>query len=237
MNRILMIEDNVDLAFGLRNNLEIEGYQVELAHDGRAGLARALEQPFDLVILDLMMPGLDGLRVIKSMRESGDRTPVLILTARGQEDDKVRGLRLGADDYGTKPFGVLEELARIEALLRRTRPTQPAGPPVRFGDVVVDPGSRTARRGGVETPLAPKEFDLLWSLVEANGAAVSRDRLMNRVWGYGADILSRTVDTHIAELRRKLEPSSAAPVHIVTVRKVGYRLVRGDGNTGAIGER
>jgi two-component system alkaline phosphatase synthesis response regulator PhoP len=237
MNRILMIEDNVDLAFGLRNNLEIEGYEVELAHDGRAGLARALEQPFDLVILDLMMPGLDGLRVIKSMRESGDRTPVLILTARGQEDDKVRGLRLGADDYVTKPFGVLELLARIEALLRRTRPTQPAGPPVRFGDVVVDPGSRTARRGGVETPLAPKEFDLLWSLVEANGAAVSRDRLMNRVWGYGADILSRTVDTHIAELRRKLEPSSAAPVHIVTVRKVGYRLVRGDGNTGAIGER
>ena len=226
MSRILVIEDNVDLAFGLRNNLEIEGYAVQLAHDGRTGLTLALEQAFDLVILDLMMPGLDGLRVIKSLRESGDRTPVLILTARGQEEDKVRGLRFGADDYVTKPFGVLELLARIEALLRRTQPAQPAGPPVRFGDVVVDPGSRTARRGGVETPLAPKEFDLLWALVEANGAAVSRDRLMNRVWGYGADILSRTVDTHIAELRRKLEPSGAGPVHIVTVRKVGYRLVR-----------
>jgi two-component system, OmpR family, alkaline phosphatase synthesis response regulator PhoP len=226
MTRILVVEDNVDLAFGLRNNLEIEGYEVELAHDGPVGLSLAQQQQFDLVILDLMMPGLDGFRVLKSLRERGDRSPVLILTARGQEEDKVRGLRLGADDYVTKPFGVLELLARIEALLRRTQPTRPAGPVVRFGDVVVDPGARTAHRSGVETPLAPKEFDLLWALVEANGAAVSRDDLMERVWGYGADVLSRTVDTHIAELRRKLEPGDAAPVHILTVRKVGYRLAR-----------
>ena len=159
--------------------------------------------------------------------QGSDRTPVLILTARGQEEDKVRGLRLGADDYVTKPFGVLELLARIEALLRRTRPEQPAGPMVRFGDVVVDPAARTVRRGGVETPLAPKEFDLLWALVEANGAAVSRDRLMERVWGYGADVLSRTVDTHIAELRlASSNPAPRAPAHILTVRKVGYRLSR-----------
>jgi DNA-binding response OmpR family regulator len=226
VTRILVVEDNTDLAFGLRNNFEIEGYEVELAHDGKQGLELALARPFDLVILDLIMPGLDGFRVLKALRERGDRTPVLILTARGQEDDKVRGLRLGADDYVTKPFGVLELLARIEALLRRTRPERPAGPSIRFGDVVVDPASRTVRRGGVETPLAPKEFDLLWTLVEANGAAVSRDRLMERVWGYGADVLSRTVDTHIAELRRKLESSDGAPVHILTVRKVGYRLSR-----------
>ena len=226
MSRILVIEDNVDLAFGLRNNIEIEGYGVELAHDGQAGLALALEEAFDLLILDLMMPGLDGFRVLRTLRERGNRTPVLILTARGQEEDKVRGLRLGADDYVTKPFGVLELMARIEAVLRRTQPARAAGPVVRFGDVVVDPDSRTVRRAGVETPLAPKEFDLLWALVEANGAAVSRVGLMERVWGYGADVLSRTVDTHVAELRRKLEPGDAAPVHILTVRKVGYRLAR-----------
>jgi DNA-binding response OmpR family regulator len=224
VSRILVIEDNTDLAFGLQNNLEIEGYDVQLANDGRVGLTLALERQFDLVILDLMMPGLDGFRVLKSLRERADRTPILILTARGQEEDKVRGLRLGADDYVTKPFGVLELLARIEALLRRTQPARPSGPSFRFGDVVVDPAARTARRGRVEIPLAPKEFDLLWALVEANGAAVSRARLMERVWGYGADVLSRTVDTHIAELRRKLEPGDAAPTHILTVRKFGYRL-------------
>ena len=226
MNRILVIEDNVDLAFGLHNNLEIEGYTVQLAHDGQAGLALALDQQFDLIILDLMMPGLDGFRVLKSLREHGDRTAVLILTARGQEEDKVRGLRLGADDYVTKPFGVLELLARIEALLRRTQPARPAGAIARFGDIMVDPASRIVRRGGVEVPLAPKEFDLLWALVDAHGAAVSRDQLMEHVWGYGADILSRTVDTHIAELRRKLEPGDGGPTHILTVRKVGYRLSR-----------
>jgi DNA-binding response OmpR family regulator len=227
MTRVLVVEDDVDLAFGLRNNLEIEGYEVELAHDGHEALRHLTEGAVDLVILDLMIPGLDGFRVLKSLRAGRDRTPVLILTARGQEEDKVRGLKLGADDYVTKPFGVLELLARIEALLRRTQPARPVGPMVRFGDVVVDPAARVVKRDGVETPLAPKEFDLLWALVEANGAAVSRDQLMERVWGYGADVLSRTVDTHIAELRRKLEPGGATPVHILTVRKVGYRLPRG----------
>jgi DNA-binding response OmpR family regulator len=226
MSRILVIEDNADLAFGLRNNLEIDGYQVETAADGNGGLARALEGPFDLIVLDLMLPGLDGFRVLRMMRERGCRTPVLILTARGQEEDKVRGLRLGADDYVTKPFGVLELMARVEALLRRTLPARASGPVVRFGLVAVDPGARTVHVDGTEVPLAPKEFDLLWALVEANGAALSRDRLMERVWGYGADVLSRTVDTHIAELRRKLEPSADRPVHILTVRKVGYRLAR-----------
>ena len=226
MTRLLVVEDNVDLAFGLRNNLEIEGYVVTLAHDGREGLSLALAERFDLIILDLMMPGLDGFRVLRTLREREIRTPVLILTARGQEEHKVRGLRFGADDYVTKPFGVLELLARIEALLRRTQPARPTGPVVRFGAVEVDPGSRTVRRAGVETPLAPKEFDLLWALIEANGNAMSRDQLMQRVWGYGADVLSRTVDTHVAELRRKLDPGTEGPVHILTVRKVGYRLSR-----------
>lgn len=228
MSRILLVEDNPDLAFGVRNNLEIEGHHVEVAADGRTGLERALAERFDLVILDIMLPGLDGFRVLRTMRERDHRTPVLILTARGQEEDKVRGLRLGADDYVTKPFGVLELLARVEALLRRTQPARTGEAAVSFGRVIVDPASRTVRVNGEEIALAPKEFDLLWALVEANGAALSRSRLMERVWGYGADVLSRTVDTHIAELRRKLEPASEAPVHILTVRKVGYRLARDD---------
>jgi DNA-binding response OmpR family regulator len=226
MTRILVVEDNADLAFGLRNNLEIEGYEVVVAGDGRSALAAAEQQPFELIVLDLMIPGIDGFRVLRSIRERGDRTPVLILTARGQEEDKVRGLRLGADDYVTKPFGVLELLARIEALLRRARPARAAGPSVRFGNAVVDPAARIVRIDGVEVSLAPKEFDLLWALVEANGAAVSRDQLMEQVWGYGADVLSRTIDTHVAELRRKLEPGVDGPRHILTVRKIGYRLAR-----------
>lgn len=223
---ILVIEDDVDLGFGLRNNLEIEGYAVEVATDGPSGLAALGERPFDLVILDLMIPGIDGLRVLRSMRERGDRTPVLILTARGQEEDKVRGLRLGADDYVTKPFGVLVLLARIEALLRRAYPSRSGLSPAKFGDVEVDPATREVRRGGELVGLSPKEFDLLWALIEADGAVQSRQELMQAVWGYQATVLSRTVDTHIAELRRKLEPDPAQPRHVLTVRKVGYRLER-----------
>jgi DNA-binding response OmpR family regulator len=223
---ILVVEDDADLGFGLRNNLEIEGYGVEIAADGPSSLAALEARRFDLVILDLMIPGVDGLRVLKTMRDRGDRTPVLVLTARGQEEDKVRGLRLGADDYVTKPFGVLELLARIEALLRRARPPRSAGPPARFGEVEVNPSIRQVRRGGAPVGLSPKEFDLLWALLEADGAVLSRQELMQQVWGYHATVLSRTVDTHIAELRRKLESDPAAPRHLLTVRKAGYRLER-----------
>ena len=223
---ILIIEDDPDLGFGLRNNLEIEGYAVEIAVDGPSGLAVLGERRFDLVMLDLMIPGIDGLRVLRMMRDRGDRTPVLILTARGQEEDKVRGLKLGADDYVTKPFGVLEVLARIEALLRRAKPSRAGGPPARFGAVEVDPAIRQVRREGAPIGLSPKEFDLLWALLEANGAVLSRQELMHRVWGYEATVLSRTVDTHIAELRRKLERDPAEPRHLLTVRKAGYRLER-----------
>ena len=223
---ILVVEDDADLGFGLRNNLEIEGYTVELTADGPSGLAALEARRFDLVILDLMIPGIDGLRVLRTMRERGDHTPVLVLTARGQEEDKVRGLRLGADDYVTKPFGVLELLARIEALLRRARPPRSAGPPARFGEIEVNPAIRQVRRGGAPVGLSPKEFDLLWALLEADGAVLSRQELMQQVWGYHATVLSRTVDTHIAELRRKLESDPAEPQHLLTVRKAGYRLER-----------
>ncbi len=228
MTRILVVEDNPDLAYGLRNNLEIEGYEVEVVDDGRQGLARARTGGPDLIILDLMLPGLDGYRVLRALRDDGRRMPVLILTARGEEADKVRGLRLGADDYVTKPFGVLELLARVEALLRRSAPPggDTTGPPERFGEIEVVSASRTVLRGGRPVGLTPKEFDLLLALLKRRGAVAGRMELLTEVWGYSAAVLSRTVDTHVAELRRKLEPDPATPHHILTVRKAGYRLER-----------
>ena len=229
MTRVLVIEDNPDLAFGLRNNLEIEGYDVEVAGDGPRGLAqaRAVPRP-DLVILDLMLPGMDGYRVLRTLREDGYEMPVLILTARGEEADKVRGFRFGADDYVTKPFGVLELLARVEALLRRAAPRgQPdaAAPSAeRFGEVEVDIATRTVRREGQLVALTPMEFDLLVALIRRRGAVASRHELLREVWGHRAAVVSRTVDTHVAELRRKLEADPAHPCHILTVRKAGYRL-------------
>ena len=226
MTTVLVIEDNHDLAYGLRNNLEIEGHHVEVAGDGAEGLARARAAEPDLIILDLMLPGLDGFRVLRALRDEGRRLPILILTARGDEADKVRGLRLGADDYVTKPFGVLELLARVEALLRRAAPRAAPAPLLveRFGDVEVHTASRTVRRRGEPVTLTPKEYDLLLALLRRHGAVASRVELLTEVWGYSAAVMSRTVDTHVAELRRKLEDDLAAPRHILTVRKTGYRL-------------
>lgn len=240
MTQILVVEDNADLAFGLRNNLEIEGYEVDVAETGPEGLQRARALGPDLIILDLMLPGLNGYRVLQALRAEGCRTPVLILTAKGEETDKVLGFRLGADDYVTKPFGVLELLARVEAILRRTRapasrdsgaagdaPTaeSPAAPEsFAFGSIVVEPAARTVRRGRAEVGLTPKEFDLLLALIRRRGAAVSRLELMRDVWGHRAAVVSRTVDTHIAELRRKLEAEPSNPEFILTVHKIGYRF-------------
>ncbi len=227
MTRVLIVEDNRDLAYGLRNNLEIEGYDVEVVEDGPSGLAAVRRGPPALVILDLMLPEMDGFRVLRTLRQEGHVMPVLVLTARGEEADKVRGLKLGADDYITKPFGLLELLARVEALLRRSAPLVEApGGAVRIGDIEVDAAARTVRRRGQAVELAPKEFDLLMALLKSRGAVVSRLELMTRVWGYSSAVVSRTVDTHVAELRRKLEDTPSAPRHIVTVRKIGYRLER-----------
>ena len=228
MTRILLIEDNRDLAYGLQNNLEIEGYDVEVAHDGVTGLKAFSSVKPDLTILDIMLPELDGLRVLKALRQKDRATPVLLLTAKGEEFDKVRGLRMGADDYVTKPFGLLELLARVEALLRRTQappaPVNDAHEVHRFGNVEVDAAACTVRRASESVELAPKEFGLLLALLRARGAVVSRLQLMREVWGYSAAVVSRTVDTHIAELRRKLEENPASPRHIITVRKTGYRI-------------
>ena len=223
--RVLVVEDNAELAFGLRNNLEIEGYMVSVAGDGSEALQSMVRFRPDAVILDVMLPKMDGFRVLRTMRADGDTTPVLLLTARGEETDKVRGLKLGADDYVTKPFSLLELLARVEALLRRgTRPAQAQGES--FGDVVVNPATRTVLRAGNPVPLSPKEFDLLLALVTKEGHVVSRVDLMRQVWGYADSVISRTVDTHILMLRRKLEADPGRPQHILTVKKIGYRLAR-----------
>jgi DNA-binding response OmpR family regulator len=230
MPRILIVEDNVDLANGLRSNLELEGYEVSTAGDGVKGLAQVRALQPDLVMLDLMLPKLDGYRLLRVLRSDGFRGPVLVLTARGDEADKVRGFRWGADDYVTKPFGLMELLARVEALLRRSTasPTEstakPAPAPVRFGDVEVRPATHEVLRCGEPVMLRPKEFDLVMALIQRNGQVATRTELLYEVWGYDSEIVSRTVDTHMAELRRKLEADPSSPKHLLTVRKTGYRL-------------
>lgn len=225
-HHILIIEDNPDLAFGLRATLEIEGYAVDVAADGRAGLASVRSGRPDLIILDLMLPEMNGYQVLRTLREDNDQTPVLILTARGEEADKVLGFRLGADDYVTKPFGRLELSARVAALLRRTGGARPpsAATVETFGDVEVHPASRTVLLRGEAVALTPKEFDLLLALIRRRGAVASRNELLREVWDHHAVVMTRTVDIHIAELRRKLEEDSSNPRHILTVWKAGYRL-------------
>ena len=225
MARILVVEDNADLAAGLEFNLELEQYEVRVAGDGAGGLAAVREWKPDLVILDLMLPGgMDGSGVLRGLRADGSRIPVSLLSARGEEADKVLGFRLDADQYVTKPFGVLELLERVRALLRRAARGDGADTAVRFGDIVVDPASHVVTRAGAPVALSPKAFELLLALVRRGGAVVSRHDLLREVWGYGALVLSRTVDTHIAELRRQLEDDPAEPRHIMTVWKVGYRF-------------
>ena len=228
MSRILLIEDNEDLAFGLRTALENEGFEVLIAGDGVAGLEYASRDSVDLIILDLMLPTLDGYRVLRSLRGAGSEVPVLVLTAKGEEANKVQAFSIGGDDYVTKPFGVLELIARVRALLRRTRGKE--APPIpaveRFGEIEVNPASRTVYRGGRLVPLAPRELDLLLALLRRRGAVASRAELLREVWEYQTGVVSRTVDIHIAELRRKLETDPGDPRHIRTVWKVGYRLER-----------
>ena len=224
MANVLLVEDNVDLAYGLRNNLEIDGHAVDTVETGEAALERVRRQAPDLIVLDLMLPNLDGYQVLRRLRADGHDMPVLILTARTQEADKVLGFRLGADDYVTKPFGVLEVLARIGALLRRSSRYAALQSIERFGDIEINRDTRIVTRRGRPVDLSPMEFALLMALLSRRGATVSRLDLLQEVWGHSAAVVTRTVDTHVAELRRKLEEHPAHPAHILTVRKVGYRL-------------
>jgi DNA-binding response OmpR family regulator len=226
MALILVVEDNEDLAFGLSRSLEGEGYEVDVAGDGAAGVRKALERRPALVVLDLMMPEMDGYRALDAMRRAGLTMPVVMLTARGEETDKLHGFRLGADDYVTKPFSVSELLARVSVHLRRAGTTAHADDDVvhRFGNVEVRPAARTVTRSGAAVSLKPREYDLLLKFVARPGVVFTRQTLLRDVWEHQADVLTRTVDIHVGELRRKLEDDPAHPRHFITVWKTGYRF-------------
>src|SRR5438105_5107403 len=231
---ILIVEDNETLALGLRTSLEVEGYKVECVTDGGDALEwlDENENETDLIVLDLMLPSINGFEVLRRYRSTGGAAAVLILSARDQEVDKVQGFRIGADDYVVKPVGVLEFLARVEAIMRRVAPFgKSAGvdgahrtSQHRFSDVVVDLRTRTVQRSGRTVELSPMEFDFLAYLIESGGDIVSRETLMRQVWRYSNGVTSRTVDQHVARLRNKLEPDPAQPRYLITVRKAGYRF-------------
>lgn len=220
---VLIVEDERDIAEALEEHLEVEGHVVRRAETGSQGLVLMREVHPALVILDLMLPDMSGESVLRLMRAGGYSGPVLILSAKKSEVDKVRGFRLGADDYVTKPFGLLELLARVEALLRRSAPPQERGR-ITIGPLCIDTPTMQVLLNGHEVPLRPKERDLLFALVEHAGQVVTRDALLRDVWGYSEDVDSRTIDWHVALLRRKLGDDGTNPVLILTVRKVGYRF-------------
>ncbi|MGA2136741.1 MAG: response regulator transcription factor [Bryobacteraceae bacterium] len=222
MTRILVVEDEPAIAMGLQDDLEMEGYTVEVVNDGRTASVRGREGGFDLILLDIMLPGKDGFEVCRELRRAGLRTPILMLTAKTQEEQTVLGLETGADDYVRKPFGTRELRARVKALLRRSA----EGPPdtCRFGDLEVDFGCGEVRTRGKSAELTPIEFRLLSALIRARGRVLSREQLTAAVWGHGASTSVRIVDNHIANLRRKIEPDPARPRYLRNVRGLGYRF-------------
>jgi len=224
-SKVLIVEDEPDMILGLKDNFEFEGYEVITAPDGMAGLERARAIKPDLIILDIMLPKLSGLEVCKTLRGEGYENPIIMLTARGQEIDKVVGLELGADDYVTKPFSIRELLARVRAILRRTEGKKKRLERYRFADVDLDFEVYRAKKGDQPLDLSPREFELLRYLIERKGETVSRDRLLEDVWGYESYPSTRTVDTHIAKLRAKIGDSGSEPRFILTIHGSGYKFV------------
>ena len=225
MKRLLLIEDEPGLVLTLADRLGREGYSVETAQDGAIGLERALQEPFELILLDVMLPRQSGFDVLRDLRQQGVDTPVIMLTARGQVVDKVVGLKLGADDYITKPFEMMELLARIEARLRRAPPPATIDAEAyRFGAIQVDFRKAEVTREGAAINLSAREYQLLRYFIEHRGATISRDELLNQVWGYNAMPNTRTVDVHVAWLRQKLEKDPKSPQLIVTVVGLGYKF-------------
>ena len=222
MTSILVVEDDPGVALGLEDDLNLEGYDVEVARDGETGVRRAQERRFDLIVLDLMLPHKDGFQVCRELRFGGMDAPIIMLTARTQEAEKVLGLEMGADDYVTKPFSPIELRARIKAVLRRT--SRDAPPVYRFGDVEVDFGRCELRRKGQVVELSSLEFKLLAAFIHNRGRVLSRDQLLDAAWGNGVHVTDRAVDNHVVDLRRKIEPTPAEPRYITSVRGMGYRF-------------
>jgi DNA-binding response OmpR family regulator len=221
--RILVVEDEPGIAMALEDDLTLEGYEVEVIHDGAAAAKRAREAAFDAILLDVMLPGKDGFEVCRELRRHGVRTPILMLTARAQEAEKVLGLEAGADDYVTKPFGVRELRARVAALLRRSQSGAPP-PIVRIGDAEVDFSRAEIKRGSQTVALTPLEFRLLQAFVRARGRILTRAQLITEAWGPNTFVSDRVVDNHIGSLRKKLEADAAEPRFLLNVRGLGYRF-------------
>ena len=225
MKRILVIEDEPQMLLGLRDNLELEGYEVATAADGEEGLAKATTFQPDLVLLDVMLPRKHGFDVCRELRARSNTTPIVMLTARSAETDKVLGLELGADDYVTKPFSITELLARVRAVLRRTSSRPPPQDVVRIGEIEVDFKLHQAKRGKARVDFTAREFDLLRYFVQHTGQVVTREQILNEVWGYEEFPTTRTIDNFVAKLRQKIERAPHAPEHILTIHGSGYKFV------------
>lgn len=225
MTTVLVVEDDPAILRGLKDNLQAESYEVLTAADGEVGYRLVLERRPDLVVLDLMLPRMSGYDVCRRLRQEGNRVPILMLTARGEEMDRVLGLDLGADDYVTKPFSMRELLARVRAIVRRANPPALLPDEVRFEDVVIDFRRYEAHRGGQRVELTPKEYGTLQYLASRPGEVVRREELLQEVWGYRSLPTTRTVDNHVLSLRAKLERTPSEPRHLLTVHGVGYRFV------------
>ncbi|MGD9020607.1 MAG: response regulator transcription factor [Lysobacterales bacterium] len=227
MSRILVVEDDEAMAVALQDGFGYEGHEVTRAADGREGLRLAREGSPDIMILDVMLPKMTGLEVCRTLRGEGSQLPIIMLTARGQEIDKVLGLKLGADDYVTKPFSFMELMARVEAVLRRARPGCPddASESHQIGSITIDIARHEACKDGESLDLTPREFRMLGFFIEHRGEVVTREDLLDAVWGYDTIPFTRTVDTHIAKLRKKIEDDPSDPRHLITVHRLGYKLV------------
>ena len=225
MAKVLIIEDEPNMILGLKDSCEYEGYEVCVARDGKEGLEKTATEKPDIILLDVMLPVLSGLDVCRTLRARGIETPILMLTARSEETDKVVGLEVGADDYVTKPFSIKELLARIRAHLRRARKEVGDIESFSFGNVELNFKKYAARKGGQALELSPREFEILRYLIRRRGEIVTRDQLLDEVWGYESNPITRTVDNHIAKLRQKIEPNPSEPQHIITVHRLGYRFI------------
>jgi len=223
--KVLIIEDEPNMVLGLKDSCEYEGYDVAVARNGKEGLEKVSTEKPDIILLDVMLPVMSGIDVCRTLRTRGIETPILMLTARSQEIDKVIGLEVGADDYVTKPFSIKELLARIRAHLRRASKQVVDLESFTFGDVELNFKKYAARKGGQALELSAREFEILRYLIRRRGEIVTRDQLLDEVWGYRSTPVTRTVDNHIARLRQKIEQDPSDPQHIITVHRIGYRFV------------